>query len=310
MYKDNFIKDCFLVALNLISNMEGIKDTSYLYIPYLGFDYDVKNLTKNDVGSRIVNRWDGKWGGGSYWILNNKTFLKIELLHNPSLYKCKELLQAGKSLMIWSDVYHCPWTMFYHKRNFRHVYVITDTKDNRFICQDEFFGIKNYEFICEKAYQNFDSVSLVNIYQKNMELYEIKKQMLFFLEKYEGTIKKAYKNFSIGLLSMDVADQHVADNNYYGNMILTKMKNMSRYRYGYANFLKNLSKDYGVNLMEVSQSIENLAELWSHLVFILLKLFIKNKQIIYNDPLMSIIDQISSEEQEALLQLIHFCRNE
>lgn len=309
MYKDEFIKDCFLAALNQIANKDKIEDTSYLYMPHFGFDYRESSSINSDVGEGIVNRWDGTWDGGSHWILNHDTCLEIVRQDEITLAECTKILNTGKLFMIWSDVYDCPWTMFYQQRNFRHVYVITGIKDDKFICQDEFFDVTDYAYEAKVAFSHFDSVNLVRTYHSAMGLDVIKQKMLFYLRKYEKTIVSAYDHFSSDLVAMDISTQHVKDNNYYGNMILTKLKNLSRYRYGYENFLRQLSNDYGINLYNERAGLLESAELWSRLVMILLKLFIKSKPVKQVEICVVIINKISELEYQILDGLLQFCQN-
>lgn len=310
MYKDSFIKDCFLSALTLLAKESGIEDTSYLYIPYLGFEYKRQYVKTGDIGQCINNRWDGKLNGGTHWILNKNSSLEIITQKSISFAECKSLIMKGHHLMIWSDVFHCPWTMFYKKRSFKHVYLITGIYKDYFIIKDEFFGISNYHFDANYAYENFINVNMVNIYKEDKRLHVIKNKMRLYLEKYKMTINYSYRDFREDLLTLDISKQKVQDNNYYGNMILTKLKNLSRYRYGYAKFLEQLEIDFNVDLQETIRDLEKLGELWSRLVLILLRIFIKGmpNSMSMQAP-MNLISQIACLENKVLDGLLKFCCN-
>lgn len=300
MLKDLFIKDCIIAALAF-----GKSVYSYLYIPYFAFNYTCGN---EDIGEGILNRWDTD----NEWILNTKELLTIYDLDKDNINEIKEILENENSLIVWSDVYSCPWNMFYKKKHIKHVYVIEDMIDGYFVCNDEFFGVSKYKYEIFEACKNMDSLHFAKVTNIDMSLSFIKKNMYFYLIKFGNPdeILQRYKRLADDLINLDINKQHVENNNYYGNTILRKLKNLSRYRYGYAEFLKNLGKSYSLNLNYIVHIFEKLGELWVQLMMILLRIFIRNKGINIREKniITNTVNNIAMLEKTGLDELLLFVK--
>lgn len=305
MLKDPFMKDCIIAALSA-SSQNKISSYAYLYIPYFAFDY---TKGTGDIGERIKNRWNLE----KKWLLNSGKLITICDLDKTNLSLIKGMLKKNCSLIVWGNVYSCPWTPFYQKKYIKHVYLITDFCDNYFICDDEFFGVSNYKFDINESCKNMDSLHYTKITEINLSLNYVKKIMKYYLDKFKdlNDYMLTYKFFLEDLIEINISEQHMVNNNYYGNTLLRKLKNLSRYRYGYAEFLRQLSIDYNLELNNLVDNFEQLGELWIKLMLFLLRTFIRGRSLDDCEKILltSLVKTISESEKAALQKLIIFVQN-
>ena len=290
----NQFYDC--LSANLITIASYKKKDYYMWFSNrLNFGYlqqeEVWNILRDYHG---ITKYEGKFSSASDFI----SYIKEELSQdNP--------------IMLATDIYNCPWNVYYKKRhNFHYILIIDYTKD-AFICLDPFFSSLPQKFFFHELDTNIKCIVL-KFGPQHESLYESLFYLIYFLSLYAN--KMIVGDLDTNLVFKVFSNTERIENEYdtygmYGIPAVKLLASLDNNRECFIEMLKQIQTLFRININEFIDRINNISlRLRILRIKILRAALDKNKWDIVNDN-YAVFDDITQNEKMLVLEFLIYIKN-
>lgn len=224
----------------------------------------------------------------------------------------KSELEKGLPVTLAIDSFWCSWTYTYKKYHYDHVILITaiNVKDKFFQCIDPYYSNKTEKIYFNEIEGNFEECNIFELgepFIKDITWYKVVGEALLLL-KYNDE-QSAFNNIRFFAdefeEKLDLKLEIQGYDTLYAAPLFVQLKRIRAFRLTFSKTLQYLSKKYRiVELQNSASQLKSVADLWSRLSIILIKMTMIPQPDILRKRAAELIREIADFEENIACKLV------